>query len=331
MSFFDTPDMARSRMRLTLGFVAAWVAACLSGCSAPEMLVRLATHPRGATINEYDFRLHQPPVHTFDQVDVAAMVKSEQRSPKVDNLLVVLDTEGLKGRTYRGIPADQYGREVLRRFHRTLPDAHWRGDLFVTQAAGKGTALNPDQPYAALQRELEMDKGVSMSGLSGTSLGTALDQLADESVRRSGRVAVVVITGWDRIDQAAENAVMRLRQRHESAKGLKVAGAASAPWEGKAQPGVCFYAVGVGNAHSRERLYTPESCGSFWAGDALMQPAEMAGMVLDVLYGLPVDDDGDGVPNYLDHCSQTPPGRTVTSQGCLRFPSPDDRQGERQK
>lgn len=30
----------------------------------------------------------------------------------------------------------------------------------------------------------------------------------------------------------------------------------------------------------------------------------------------PLDDDGDGVPNRIDHCPDTPPGEAVTAQGC---------------
>jgi OmpA-OmpF porin, OOP family len=34
-------------------------------------------------------------------------------------------------------------------------------------------------------------------------------------------------------------------------------------------------------------------------------------------HGCPRDDDGDGVPNYLDRCPDTPPGLTVDAWGCL--------------
>jgi OmpA-OmpF porin, OOP family len=34
--------------------------------------------------------------------------------------------------------------------------------------------------------------------------------------------------------------------------------------------------------------------------------------------GCPLDTDGDGVPDYMDKCPQTPPGATVDEVGCMR-------------
>jgi OOP family OmpA-OmpF porin len=34
--------------------------------------------------------------------------------------------------------------------------------------------------------------------------------------------------------------------------------------------------------------------------------------------GCPLDTDGDGVPDYMDKCPQTPPGATVDEVGCMK-------------
>jgi hypothetical protein len=310
-------NMVQALIRTTLRAVAVAGAVGLAGCSAPEMLVSFPSHPKGAEVAEYSFDLHQPSVHTFNPYDLGALVESQQRASKVDTLLVVLDTQGLKGRMHQGIDAAVYGQEVLRRFHRTLPSPSWRGQLFVTEASVTGTSAGSSA------------KSIAPAGtLKGADLAQSLHQLSELSVQQPGRVAVLVVTAWDRIDPAVEEAVMRMRQKHASASGLQVQRGESTPWVGKKTPGMCFYAVGVGNRHSRERLYSPDTCGGFWAADAVMQPAEMAAMGLEVLYDKAKDDDGDGIPNYLDQCAMTPAGRTVTSQGCLRFPGPEDRQPE---
>lgn len=302
----------------------------LAGCSAPEMLVRQAALPGGAVVDEYDFSVHRPSVHAFDRIDLSTLVAREQRPLKVDSLLVVLDLEGLRGKRYRNIPAEVYGREIVRRWHQTLPaDAQLSGDLWVTGQASHPKNARTEGPrrYDVKRLEADLDQGMGVHTLEGLSLARAIDGLAAESVQHPGRLAIVLVTSWERMDIAAENAVVRLRQRHEAAQGMNVSGLAGRSWSGRPQPGQCLYAIGVGNTHSRERLYTPESCGSFAAGDAVMQPSEMASLVLGVLYGPPLDSDGDGVPNHLDLCAQTPPGRMVTSQGCLRFPSVAERDG----
>lgn len=302
----------------------------LTGCSSPELLVRQAALTGGAVVNDYDFSLYKPTVHSFDTINLSAVVLNEQRPMKTDTLLVLLDLEGLKGKRYRNVPSEVYGREIVRRLHQTLPsDVNLLGDVFVT-------AIQPNQSklltevtnhYDIKRFEDALDKGLGGASLEGRTLSDALDLLAVESLRRPGRIAIVLVTSWERIDVSAENAVIRLRQRHEASQGISVKNLAGHKWSGRQQPGLCLYAIGVGNTYSRERLYSPESCGSYWAGDAVMQPSEMASFVLNVLYGPPDDSDGDGVPNYLDHCAQTPIGRMVTSQGCLRFPSIGERNG----
>lgn len=319
-----------SSLRLARHWLSLCMMGLLAGCSSPEMLVRQATLPGGAVVEAYDFSLHMPLVHAFDRVDLLAVVASEQRPLKIDTLLVLLDLEGLKGKRHRNVPADVYGREILRRWHQTLPaDAKLLGDVWVTTTSSNRSSAPFEVPryYDAKRFEAALDQGVGTHTLDGTSLAGAIDQLALESARSSGRLAIVLVTSWERIDAAAENAVIRLRQRHEAAQGMSVSGLVGRSWSGRAQPGQCLYAIGVGNMHSRERLYTPESCGSYAAGEAVMQPSEMASFVLHVLYGPPQDSDGDGVPNHLDLCGQTPSGRMVTSQGCLRFPSVVERDG----
>ncbi|MDP2401217.1 MAG: hypothetical protein Q8M66_04495, partial [Actinomycetota bacterium] len=288
----------------------------LAGCSSPELLVRQAALPNGAVVNDYDLSLHKTSDHSFDRIDLSAVVLKEQRPLKIDTLLLLLDLEGLKGKHYRHVRSDVYGREIVRRLHQTMPaDLKIWGEVFVTttQSIQPNVLTQVAHYYDVKRFEDALDQGRGGASLEGRSLAQALDQLTVESVRRSGRIAIVLVTSWDRIDESVENAVIRLRQRHEAAQGASVKNMDGNSWSGRPQLGQCLYAIGVGNSYSRERLYSPESCGSYLAGDAVMQPSEMASFVLNVLYGPPRDSDGDGVPDYLDHCAQTPLGRMVTS------------------
>ncbi|MEY4979191.1 MAG: hypothetical protein RLZZ352_1461 [Pseudomonadota bacterium] len=324
--------MKRQLVRYISWLITTPIMLSLAACSMPEMLVRQSSLPTGAVIQEYEFSLHQTSTHTFDRIDLASIIAYQQRPKQVDTLLLVFDAEGLKDHVYRGIAADVYGRELIRRFHQTLPtENNFLGETLQTVGirAGSIRSAANSRRYDISFNESALDRNVGLATLSGSSLAKAIDELSEYSLQRQGKQAVVLVTSWDRIDQLTENAVMRLRQRHESSKGIAVEDRTGSSWAGRLQPGFCFHAIGIGNSHSRERLYTPESCGSYWAGDAIMQPSEMAEFILSVLYGPPNDSDNDGIPNYLDLCPDTPPGRMVTSRGCLRFPQPDDAAGSK--
>lgn len=322
--------MKRQLTRYINWLITAPIVLSLAACSMPEMLVRQPSLPTGAVIQEYEFSLHQPSTHAFDRIDLASMIAYQERPRQIDTLLLVFDAEGLKNRAYRGIAADVYGRELIRRFHQTLPiENGFLGETLQTVGikASSIRSVANSRKYDISFNESALDRNVGLATLNGISLAKAIDELSEYSLQRQGRQAVVLVTSWDRIDQSTENAVIRLRQRHESSKGIAVEDRMGSSWAGRLQPGFCFHAVGIGNSHSRERFYTPESCGSYWAGDAIMQPSEMAEFILSVLYGPPQDSDNDGIPNYLDLCPETPPGRMVTSRGCLRFPHADDAAG----
>lgn len=309
-------------MHKMMSLIVVLLLSCLSACSTPEGVLRFSSLNQGPFRVEYDWALHQTSVHAFDPINIESVVSLEQRAPKLESLFVVLDAAALKGKHYRNIPADVYGREVLRRFHRTLPVGHWNGGLFVTtlDKASSGNVATNFRRYDPKNFEASLEEGLAMSPLEGRSLGDALDQLAEVSRNSQGRIGVFVITSWERIDEVAENSMARFHQRHESKEGMHVNSAGGIPWASRGQSGVCLYGIGVGNRHSREKLSMPESCAAFWAADAVMQPSEMAAFALSALYGNPADDDSDGIPNYLDKCPDTPRDRIVTSQGCLRFP-----------
>ena len=79
-----------------------------------------------------------------------------------------------------------------------------------------------------------------------------------------------------------------------------------------------IYAVQIGDATKGrallEKVVAAGGGGYVKHVSELASSAAMAGFVVDVF--LYPDDDGDGVPNFLDKCPNTPRGVTVDANGC---------------
>jgi hypothetical protein len=298
------------------------LALALAGCSAPEKLLKTNLVNSGSTLTAYPTQTFKQSVHTFDAIDLNPTIRREQWQARVDGIVVIWDVAGLASAEIDGEPALNYSREWLRRFHRTLPVGNWTGTLLST---GDGT-VRPEPslmlgPYDAMEWEARLDKGQAPATLGGGTLAQAIDKATEMAVAQQGRVALLLVTSWERIDLSAIQAIARYHQRSSHRAGLAVQGGRQGmQWSGKGPVGDCVHAIGVGNTFSREKFLGVTTCSSAQTFDAVAQPRDVAQFVTRTFYTGPLDSDNDGIPDFLDKCPNTPTHRLVTGEGCLRFP-----------
>lgn len=306
-------------MRLGKVILGCSVALLLVACSSTEKVLRTPEIDSGSVLQPYDVQTYKNSVHTFDAIDLMPTIEREQWLRRVDHIFVLWDEAGLSSAQTEGTSPKIFGREILRRLNRTLPSRDLSGALLTTGSGQPFSSSTVAGPYDPKAIESQVSKGQGPLSLGGGSLAPRIDALTEWARLQPGRTAIYLITQWDRLDARAIEAIARFHQRTVHASGLTVA-AQGTTWSGKDGLGGCFYAIGVGNTYSREKFLDVTDCGLGATFDAVAQPRDMANFVSRTLYSGPADTDGDGIPDYLDECPNTPAGRLVNSKGCLRFP-----------
>jgi OOP family OmpA-OmpF porin len=295
----------------------------LTGCSSSEMLIKVPTSSDSATIAPYDISTHKRSIHLFNPVRLEQKITQQKLMPRVRNLFVLIDDSSYMNQDYRGLSRRDHARETLRRFNHTLPAIGLNGHVYVlagnrwfTNSADMETIELPE--YDADQIERDLDEGRYDRSVGTGSLATAIDDLTGHIISADGASALVLITSWESIDSAAEDAVARLRQRSQHGAGFTVTNTTNA-WQGKKSTDVCVYTIGIGNTFSRTRFDRADACGFSVASDKIAQPRDMSHFIERILFFGPSDTDGDGIYDYLDKCPDTKAGRLVRFDGCYRF------------
>lgn len=302
-------------------FVALLIACLMvAGCAMPERLLRTQAIKGAEFIAPYDTQTYKQSTSTFAAIDLTPIILREHWVSRVDNVLVLWDEEGLAGPEIRGALPRDFGREVLRRFHRTMPRGAWRGALLTTASGPQATRSQAAGPYNPRLIESELDRGQRPLSIGGGTLASHIDRLTELALGMPGRTSVYLISRWERLDGPAIDAVARFHQRTAGTTRRSVRTGISTTWHGKEGRGGCFHAVGVGNAFAREKFLGRTACASSETFDAIAQPRDMAHFVSRTLFSGPADSDGDGIADFIDKCPATAQDRIVDAQGCLRFP-----------
>ncbi len=293
-----------------------------SGCVSLERVVDVPSQASLTSVNRYNTGLHQQSIHIFNAIPLDNRVEARQLMPRVDNLFFLVDQSQVMQKVFRGVQADFFAREMVRRFAQTMPDKMYRGGILVFKPLPEPRVpVIQSSSYTATDLLQSMSVPEALPHIGLPSLPQAIDYLSDTLAGVEGSSAVILVTSWSQVNKSVEQAVMRLRQRTSFSDGLFVSSGVTeaSNWDGS-QSGVCFYTLGVGNQLSRTRLETADSCGYSVAANKVSQPRDMAHFVQTVLYKGPADHDGDGIYDYQDQCPSTPEGRLVDFNGCLRFP-----------
>ncbi len=281
------------RMRLRTFALGMALAGLLSGCAARQM----------------------PPLEAYQPV------RADLSTPagKIDSFVVVLDTASSLEDRYQNRRQAERAREVIIRLNRTIPALDTRASLAVFSA---GSCLSCDDaevlygpaPYSRGEFEAAVTHYYA-AGRASTAGGQVLDQHASGLILRDspGRVALIVVSDSENMMHGrAFKTVQKLR----AALGSRL----------------CIYPILVDrNADGRvvtEQLVKVGGCGVTVDVDEIEAPDAMARYVREIFLGpagagpaaspaaAAADSDGDGVPDILDKCPNTPRGAVVNADGC---------------
>jgi OOP family OmpA-OmpF porin len=227
---------------------------------------------------------------------------------KVDSFLVILDASGSMREEYKEQSKFHFAREVASRMNQTIPDMELTGALrTLGQGYSNGTVLvyGPER-----LKKAEFGEALnSVRGSGKTPLAAALDAANADLDRMRGKTALIILSDGKETEGSALEAAKAIKSRYGDR--------------------LCIYSVVVGDDPGgkvlMERIAGAGECGRFVTADEIYSSEGMGNFVERVFLAeipkpvevaKPLDSDGDGVPDDIDKCPDTPRGVQVDAKGC---------------
>jgi OOP family OmpA-OmpF porin len=230
-----------------------------------------------------------------------------------------------------------YAKEIVNRMNQTIPDLKLTGALRDFPLGGfsseKSRLVYGLTAYSKAELEDALQKLKTASGLS--PLAAAMDAAGADLKSSQGDIALIIVSDGKDMAKAPVVAAENLKGLFgdrlcihtvlvgDSPSGKKV-------MEEVARAGQCGVSVNADDIASAEGMagfvktvflekriekVVMDSDGDGVPDDLDKCPNTPKGVKVDA-DGCPLDTDGDGVPDHLDECPDTPKGATVNSVGC---------------
>ena len=236
---------------------------------------------------------HHPMNFEPGQIDPEVYVK------KIDQFIVIGDESmSMSDRSHRTQKV-QIEEAFLESLNATIPEFDYAGGFRTfgksCEGAGRTVLLRNVSEYGTNDFESALEKFGCVGGLS--PLGKAMTASGGD-LAMGKKTAVIVVTDGVDMGKKAVNAAADLKE----ALG----------------DDLTIYAIQLGDSGTGEktlgRIVSAGGDGYVKKAHDLTSPGAMKDFVVDVF--LYPDDDGDGVPNHLDKCPNTPRGVEVDAVGC---------------
>jgi len=249
--------------------------------------------------------------------------------------MVILDKSSSMSEKYNGQKRLTIAKDFLNAMNQTLPEMKFNCALrtFGISGFGKPTALFYGlTEYSSKGFQGALDAAQRAIGRS--PLGTAITAAAGDLKKSEGQIAVIIVSDGEEMDATPITAAKKMKAKFGDR--------------------LCIYTVLVGDDPAGETLMKQVAaaggCGFSLRADKFKDSGDMGDFVKNVFlaeiakpvldsdgdgvpddldrcpdtpkdvkvdaHGCPLDSDGDGVPDYLDKCPNTPKGATVNKNGC---------------
>ena len=237
----------------------------------------------------------------FQAIDLNAKLQEGHFLQKVDNFAVILDASQSMTEPDQNRSKFLYAKEIASQLNQTIPDLKMGGALVSFGAINSpfGTRVVPVYGLTEYVKG-DLDKAMQTVEWAGglSPLASAMDRTKQTLEPAQGKLAVIIISDGKEID----NSPVALAAQMKEALGDRL----------------CIYTVAVGDDPAGKRLLEQVAakgqCGISVAADNIVGPQAMADFVEKVF--LARDTDGDGVPDDMDECPDTPKEVKVDEKGC---------------
>jgi OOP family OmpA-OmpF porin len=203
----------------------------------------------------------------------------------------------------------EMAKNVASRMNHTIPDIELVAAL---RTLGEGRSNESGLVYGPTDyRRGDFEPAImGVQGFGATPLGRAIEAAGEDLRAAQGDIAVIVLSDGKETDRRAFKAAEEMKEKFGDR--------------------LCIYTVLFGDDPAgrklMEQIASLGECSYFVTADAIYSSGDMASLVEKAfLQPAPIgarlerDEDGDGVPDGLDQCPNTPQGATVNSVGCWAF------------
>ena len=220
--------------------------------------------------------------------------------PKVDRFVLVMDDSLSMSDSYKREPKVAIERDLASSLSQSIPELSYTAGV---RSFGQGGCLPKGKTslITGMARYSKTDFAQAIAKVTcpngGSPLNKALDAVG-EDLAGAKKSAVIVITDGLHMGDKVVEAAKRLKARYGEH--------------------LCIYPIQIGDDPAAlallRRVAAAGGCGAVVAAEDLLPANATATFVETAL--LYRDSDGDGVPDYLDKCPNTPKGVKVDANGC---------------
>lgn len=275
----------------------------LAGCSSLERTLKFPTQFEDLEIFPYDISTYKNSIHTFNAIDITDKIALRNQEQKISTIDIAIDETIQYDKEIRNTQERIYRQEILRRIIYSIPQNGPKINIWtIGSNQANYTLTKPNIP------------AIEYHSIEVRDFHQGIDSVAAAIIERNSPSALIIIKEFTTITTQDEYAVDRLRQKMRSLAGLTV-DAAEKPWLGNRER-LCVYSIGPSNKFSASKIDRVDECGFSITSDHLSQGRNTSHLMEQMIYTAPRDSDHDGIPDYIDRCNDTPPGKIVNADGC---------------
>jgi OOP family OmpA-OmpF porin len=245
--------------------------------------------------------------------------------PKIDNFFIILDASTSMSVSYKDEGAGSkfdVAKDFIKRMNNTMPEMNVNGSLLTF---GRGIELPANQtetvygPTTYSRSGLEQSlNSLNFAAEGNSPAGRAIKDVSGTIGSVKGYNAVILISDGEHLEGDPRGRV-RIMEDHYGDR-------------------TCFYTVWIGN-NSEGKAFMEELAGEIECGytvsiDKTVTGEDMIDFVKQVFLTTDIgserdidsggDSDGDGVPDSIDKCPDTPIGVEVDGFGCPKVIQTDN-------